>query len=193
MIPATLAIISAPFRRGSEGWLRHLGRRLRDGARNRATGRRAHHRAHQLELDLLRQRPGRSARHVAGVARDRRVARHLGRAEPRPARDCSPPASGCSRSRSRLIEANPTAGRRRRSSASSAARPQGSPCSSGSSGTGGRRCSTSRCSETRPSPARTSSPCSSPSRCSASSSSCPSTFRRSSATRRSRRGRSSCR
>ncbi len=41
---------------------RHLGGRLGDGARDRAAARRHPHRAHRLELDLLRQRSGRAAR-----------------------------------------------------------------------------------------------------------------------------------
>ena len=46
---------AAPARNGD----RHLGRRLRARARDRPARRRHHHRAHQLELDLLHQRPGR--------------------------------------------------------------------------------------------------------------------------------------
>ena len=63
MNPATLSIIighlpAAPARNGD----RDLGRRLRDGARDRPADRRHPHRARQLELDLLHQRPGRHRR-----------------------------------------------------------------------------------------------------------------------------------
>ena len=78
-------------RRGSGGGDRHLGRRVGDGARDRPARRRPPHGAHRLELDLLRQRAGRRARHRRGLDRDRRVARHLAHAEPRPA---GPPPLG---------------------------------------------------------------------------------------------------
>ena len=64
---------------------RHLGRRLGDGARHRPAARRADHRPHRLELDLLRQRPGRRARHHRRPLGDRREPRHLARAASRPA------------------------------------------------------------------------------------------------------------
>ena len=85
--PATLSIITATFppttaRDGD----RHLGRRLGDGPRDRAARRRSADRAHQLELDLLHQHPGRHRRHHRRPVRDRRVARRVGGAAARPAR-----------------------------------------------------------------------------------------------------------
>ena len=64
---------------------RHLGRRLRDGPRHRPAPRRADHRPHRLELDLLRQRPGRHPRHRRRPLGHRREPRHVARAAPRPA------------------------------------------------------------------------------------------------------------
>ena len=55
---------------------RHLGRRLGDGARDRPARRRPAHRARQLELDLLHQRPDRHHRPVRDPDLHRRVARH---------------------------------------------------------------------------------------------------------------------
>ena len=87
MMPATLSIISATFHcsRARDGD-RDLGRRLGDGARDRPLARRGDHRAHLLELDLLRERPDRRA---GGDRRDLRRARvegHLARAAARPSR-----------------------------------------------------------------------------------------------------------
>ena len=56
---------------------RHLGGRLRALARDRADGRRDPDRAHRLELDLLRQHPGRPAGDRRGEAVRRRDERHL--------------------------------------------------------------------------------------------------------------------
>ena len=78
---------------------RHLGRRLGDGPRDRAARRRSADRAHQLELDLLHQHPGRHRRHRRRPVRDRRVARRVGGAAARPARADLLRASGSSRSR----------------------------------------------------------------------------------------------
>ena len=63
MNPATLSIIVATFPPRQRGTaIGHLGRRLGARARDRPARRRHHHRADQLELDLLHQRPGRRAR-----------------------------------------------------------------------------------------------------------------------------------
>ena len=78
MMPATLSIISATFAvEGARDGDRHLGRRLCDGARDRAAARRDHHRAHLLELDLLRQRPDRRDGRARRDLRRPRVEGHL--------------------------------------------------------------------------------------------------------------------
>ena len=60
MNPATLSIITATFPPRQRGTaIGDLGRRLRARARDRPARRRPDHRADQLELDLLHQRPGR--------------------------------------------------------------------------------------------------------------------------------------
>src|SRR5438552_13420048 len=57
MNPATLSIITATFAPRERGRaIAHLGRRVSDGARDRAARRRASDRARELELDLLHQR-----------------------------------------------------------------------------------------------------------------------------------------
>ncbi len=62
---------------------RHLGRRLGDGSGHRPAARRADHRPHRLELDLLRQRSGGRARDDRRALGDRREPRHLARAAAR--------------------------------------------------------------------------------------------------------------
>ena len=82
MSPATLSIITATFPPKQRGpGDRDLGRRLRARARDRPARRRPDHRAHQLELDLLHQRPGRHARD-----RRRRSSSSGSRATPRTSR-----------------------------------------------------------------------------------------------------------
>ena len=134
---------------------RDLGRRLGDGARDRAPRRRAHHRALELELDLLHQRPDRDPGDHRHPARRGRVPRHLGRAAARPPRASD---LGDRSLRAHLrpdrgehlrldVAAHPRALRRGRDRAS--------PRSSCSRCTSARRCSTSACSRTAPSRART--------------------------------------
>ena len=75
MNPATLSIITVSFpAEAARDRNRHLGRRLRARAGDRAARRRDHHRADQLELDLLHQRPGRSDRDRRRLRLHRRVA-----------------------------------------------------------------------------------------------------------------------
>ena len=78
---------------------RHLGRHRRHGARDRPAARRRHHPEDRLELDLLRERPGRNPRDRRRPACDSRVARHLCRAATRPAGAPDLRESGSSRSR----------------------------------------------------------------------------------------------
>ena len=61
----------------------HLGRRLGPGAGGRPGARRLPHRARQLAGDLLHQHPGRDRRRHRDPVRGARVARHLGRARRR--------------------------------------------------------------------------------------------------------------
>ena len=82
--PATLSIIAATFPpQGARQGDRDLGRRLGHGPRDRPARRRPAHRARQLELDLLHQRPDRHRRPARDSVPGRRVARHVERAAPR--------------------------------------------------------------------------------------------------------------
>ena len=157
MNPATLSIITvdlpaAAARHGD----RHLGRRLGARARDRPARRRPDHRARQLELDLLHQRPDRDrSRSLPRSALHRRVARHLARAAARRARP--------GHVRDRPVRAHLRADRGEQLRLELAAHPRlvrdrrrrARRRSSCSSGTSGCRCSTSRCSATARSPART--------------------------------------
>ena len=87
MNPATLSIIAATFPPRQRGiGDRDLGRRLGPRARDRPARRRPDHRARQLELDLLHQRPDRRRSASSTPLLDRRVARHVARAAPRRSR-----------------------------------------------------------------------------------------------------------
>ena len=86
---------------GARAGDRHLGRRLGPRARDRPAARRPDRRQHQLALDLLRQRSGRRRRHRRLAPRDQGVARHLARAEHRPARPRHLGARAASRSATR--------------------------------------------------------------------------------------------
>ena len=78
MNPATLSIITVTFHpRERATRHRHLGRGLGARPRDRSARRRPDHRAGQLELDLLHQRPDRVARDRVRLHLHQRVARHL--------------------------------------------------------------------------------------------------------------------
>ena len=77
---------------------RDLGRRLGARARDRPARRRGDHRAHQLELDLLHQRPDRRDRDRRRLRVHRRVARHLAPSSARTSPGSPPRRSACSRS-----------------------------------------------------------------------------------------------
>ena len=134
---------------------RDLGRRVGARARDRPARRRTDRRADQLELDLLHQRPGRSARDPRRLRLHRRVARHLARAAPGlpgPRHLAARPLRAQLRAdrgeQLRLdVDADPRRLRRRRS--------RRSPRSSCSSCTSGCRCSSSGSSATAASRAPT--------------------------------------
>ena len=195
MNPATLSIITATFPPRQRGHGdRHLGRRLRDRARDRPARRRPDRRQHQLELDLLHQRAGgrRGHRRLAASSSPSRATPRTSRASTCPG--CVTSGVGLFALTYALIEGNEHGWAspeivglfvaaavllggvrpRRAPPAAADARPLA-------------------VQEPARSPARTSSRCSSRSGCSASSSSSRCTSRTSSATRRRRRARSSCR
>ena len=99
MNPATLSIIAATFppKRARDGD-RDLGGRLGARARDRPARRRPAHRAPELALDLLRQRPGRRGRDRGELPADHGVEGRDAR-EPRPARARARRRSASSRSR----------------------------------------------------------------------------------------------
>ena len=91
---------------------RHLGRRLGDGARDRPARRRPPHRARELELDLLHQRPDRHRSGSFAIPRlHRRVARRVRASSASTSPGSSPRPSASSRSPTRSSRRTTTAGR----------------------------------------------------------------------------------
>ncbi len=172
---------------------RHLGRRLGARARDRPARRRPSHRARRLELDLLREHPGRDPRDRRELPVHRRVARTTSRSPT--ARSARPRHVGnrplCAHvrtDRGEHVRLDVAPDRRRVHGRRRDARRLRLPRAA-SEGADARPVAVQERDVHR---ARSSWSCSSRSRCSASSSSCRSTCRTSSATRRSRPGPRSC-